>query len=115
MLEAVRSNLPSIYHYVRTSYADKSAVFIGDAIIWAEEGVHQGDPLGPLLLSLTIHPLLQNSSFELALGYLDDVTLAGPLMTLANELDLISVSASRMGLQLNTSKSEIICEVSCAG
>ena len=44
----------------------------------SEEGPQQGDPLGPLLFCSTIHPLITSLSSGLTLGYLDNLTLAGP-------------------------------------
>jgi len=41
------------------------------------EGPQQGDPMGPLLFSNAIHPLLASLKSELTLGYLNDLTLGG--------------------------------------
>ena len=50
-------------------------------VIPSQEGVHQGDPLGPVLFATTIHPILseiQNNIPEATLlAYLDDVFLLG--------------------------------------
>ena len=54
----------------------------------SEEGPQQGDPLGPLLSSLTIHPLLMSLKSELRIGFLDDVTLGGPEDVVSEDLTL---------------------------
>jgi len=51
-----------------------------------EEGPQQGDPLGPLLFCNTIQPLLSSLNSELNLGYLDDMTAAGPADTVASDV-----------------------------
>ena len=43
-----------------------------------KEGIQQGDPLGPLLFCLCVHPLLESIIAPLCIGYMDDLTLGGP-------------------------------------
>ena len=51
------------------------------SVIPSEEGVHQGDPLGPFLFALSIHPIinrLQKKHSNLTiLAYLDDIFVVG--------------------------------------
>lgn len=58
VLEAVNLSLPSSYPFVHAAYASDSFLFFGGDTLLSQEGVQQGDPLGPLLLSLTTSPLL---------------------------------------------------------
>ena len=44
--------------------------------------VQQGDSLGPLLFSLTIHPMLKTLKSEFKTFYLDDGTIGAPLRML---------------------------------
>ena len=44
-----------------------------------QEGTQQCDPIGLLPFSNTLQPILLPMSSELPLGYLDDLTLGGPI------------------------------------
>jgi len=75
-----------LYTFCYSAYSHPSTLFYGSYIISSEEGPQQGNPLSPLLFSNTIQPLLSSLSSELNLGYLDDVTLAGPADTVASDV-----------------------------
>jgi hypothetical protein len=109
ILEASRSALPEAYAYIHSAYAAHSALWFGEAEFSSEEGVHQGDPLGPLLFCLAIHPLLLSCRSELRVGYLDDVSLGGDLSTVAQDVDILRCEAAKLGLTLNDKKCEVIC------
>ena len=109
ILDSVNRHIPELYAYVHAAYGSASNLFFGETKIVSAEGVQQGDPLGPLLFSLAMHPVLQDSRADLVLGYLDDVTLGGKLEDLSEEVGRIQTQAAEMGLTLNESKSEVIC------
>ena len=93
IMEAVSASVPEIYNYVHASYATSSNLSFGDHIIPSDEGVQQGDPLGPLLFCITIHPLLSSCAAELRLGYLDDITLGGDTKLLGTEVKKLRQNA----------------------
>ena len=55
----------------------------------------QGDPLGPLLFSNTLQPLLP--SLELILGFLDDFSLGGHQNQVTRDVQQIIEVGVRMG------------------
>ena len=73
-LEAARQFAPEIFHFVYSCYAAPSSLNIRGTILHSTEGVQQGDPLGPLLFCLAIHPLMQQLKSEVCVFYLDDGT-----------------------------------------
>ncbi|GJZ95308.1 putative reverse transcriptase domain-containing protein [Tanacetum coccineum] len=81
LLHEVRVKCPSISLWVNFLYGQTSRLYIGDTHIWSAIGVQQGDPLGPLLFALILHPLLHKikDSCKLLLHawYLDDGTVIG--------------------------------------
>src|SRR5215471_17698081 len=108
VLHAISTKLPEIYRFCFTSYSEASFLQFGDRSILSQEGVQQGDPLGPLLFCLTLHPILSSLSSKLRLGYLDDVTLGGSAASVNSDVSTILSSGSAIGLQLNQSKCETI-------
>ena len=110
MLEAVRKAAPELLPFVHSAYEKSSSLFCGGSILLSQEGVQQGDPLGPLLFCLTIHPMVLQLRSEFRVFYMDDGTLGGSLPDVLEDLQLVESSASELGLQLNRSKSELICD-----
>lgn len=113
MLFAVSDRLPQIYKFCWASYHSSSILQFGDKAVVSAEGVQQGDPLGPLLFCLTLHPLLTSLSSKLKLGYLDDVTLGGNIGALSHDVSEILARGASIGLCLNASKCEFICHAEC--
>ena len=83
MLSSVHSRIPELYAYCRSAYGQPSCLFFGPYTVSSQECAQQGDPLGLLLFSNTIHPMLSSLQAELKLGYLDDITLGGPVEIVA--------------------------------
>jgi len=110
MLLAVHSRIPELYAFCRSAYSQPSHLFFGSYTISSEEGAQQGDPIGPLLFCNTIHPMLTSLQSELNLDYLDDVTLGGPVETVASDVAEIVRVGSEMGLSLNVGKCELIAQ-----
>jgi hypothetical protein len=76
----------------------------------SNEGPQQGDPIGPLMFSNTVQPLLASLAAELTLGYLDDLTLGGHQDEVAKDVERIISEGRNMGLLLNISKCELITD-----
>ncbi len=83
MLRAVADQVPGIYKFCLLSYGGPTELKFGDHIICSEEGAQQGDPLGPLLFCLAVHPLLTSLRSDLRVAYMDDVTLGGRSSTMS--------------------------------
>ena len=109
ILEAVKSSIPELFLFVSSAYSVPSYLVCGDSIILSE-GVQQGDPLGPLLFCLTLHPLLSQLQSELKIFYLDDGTVGGSTESVLHDLHYLESGAAELGLHLNQSKSELICD-----
>jgi hypothetical protein len=84
----------------------------------AAAGVQQGDPLGPLILALVLHPLIHkiidSCNLLLHVWYLDDGTIIGDSEEVAKSLDIIRATGPGLGLHLNIRKTEIFWP-SCDG
>ena len=108
VLEAALEHIPELYPFVYCCYSTSSHLFFDKHILSSQEGVQQGDPLGPLLFCLAIHPLVKKLSSELKIFYLDDGLIGGSTSDVLEDIRLIQREAARIGLQLNLSKSELI-------
>ena len=108
MLQAVQNFVPDLLPFVHASYSSPSSLFWSDKIIQSAEGVQQGDPLGPLLFCLTIHPLVSQLKSELCVWYLDDSSTGGPAEDVKHDLEVIVCEGAALGLHLNERKSEVI-------
>ena len=109
MLEAVRELVPDIYPVVYSAYSSPSILYWGARHIQSAGGVQQGDPLGPPLFCLSLHCHCTQLKSEFCVMYLDDVTVGGAMEDILHDLTIIK-NLEKMGLTLNNSKSEIICE-----
>ena len=100
---------PQLAHLVFASYGAESSLIFGEEIIASAEGIQQGDPLGPLLFCLTLHPILQLLRSDFKVFYMDDGTIGGNYEVVAEDLTRFEINAASLGLHLNRGKSEVIC------
>jgi len=108
VLEAVATSCPDLLPFVSSAYGSPSTLWLGDKVLSSEEGVQQGDPLGPLLFCLSIQPLLLNSGCEFVTGYLDDLGFGDTVQRLAERIPALETEARTFGLSLNHTKCEIL-------
>lgn len=107
MLNQVLEKVPSLYPFLSQCYRNPSHLFFGNNIIPSEVGCQQGDPCGPMLFSLTIHPLVKSITSDLNVWYLDDATLADTPENVLENFKIIVKMAKEIGLQINPSKCEL--------
>ena len=113
-----RRHLRGLSAWMESCYSCHPLLHLGKDVIHSCCGVQQGDPLGPLGFSLTLHLIVERIKAEvpsLALNawYLDDGTLVGPPEGLSAALDIIERDSPPLGLHLNRAKSLLFVPSQC--
>lgn len=107
VLSRVKESFPEFFHFVNQIYRSPKLLSFRDKILLSQRGVQQGDPLGPVLFCLALHPLITSLKSEFNCWYLDDGTLADNSDTVFEDLQQIIAGSQALGLSLNNSKCEI--------
>ena len=110
MFQEVRSRIPSMAAWVENCFGSQPFLYFGDDKIFSSCGVQQGDPLGPLCCTLTLHPVIEQIKREITgllvnAWYLDDGTLCGSNRDFYSALTIIESQGPSRGLLLNKNKS----------
>nr|GFC40268.1 hypothetical protein [Tanacetum cinerariifolium] len=96
---------------VEFCYSNQARLYYEEHMLWLCQRVQQGDPLGPLLFVLVLHPLICKirDSFSLSLyaWYLDDDTIVRDTLVVGKVLDLFIDDGLECGLYLNIHKTKV--------
>ena len=98
-----------LFPFVYFAYCSTSLLFRGDKTLESAEGVQQGDPLGPLLFCLSVHHLIEQLTSDSKLFYLDDGSSGDSCEDVLRDFKNADKTAGDFGLQLNRSKSVVVC------
>lgn len=87
-------------------------MYNGDDIIPCTAGVQQGDPLGPLLFAMGLHPIVETIQREcpsllMNAWYLDDGTIVGKTEDVYKAFTILREMSPEYGLELNLKKCEL--------
>ena len=112
MLKAVANSVPGIAAFTNSCYSQHSQLFYDKFVVSSESGIQQGDPIGPLLFSLTLWPIIekiQETAPELQQHswYLDDGVLVGSEDDLIRSWDLLCQLGPDRGLHIRVDKCEL--------
>ena len=108
VLEDVLESVPQIFSYIWQAYAKSTYLFLGEQeFIMSQEGVQQGDPLGPFLYALTTMAITRKCKSSLNIWYLDDGFIGGRVDDVLSDYKAIKETSESLGLVLNPSKCEL--------
>ena len=103
--------LPELEAWVRWCYSCSGELRFGPHRLKASAGVQQGDPLGPLLLSLMVLELMDRvgevEGIHFFVWYLDDGIFIGEQSAISSLLCKLQSVGPDLGIHLNLPKCEV--------
>ena len=109
MIDSVSKLMPELLPFVMFCYGNHSPLYYEGSTISSQSGVQQGDALGPLLFSLSLHSVLQQAQqdCEWVRAYLDDVVGCGTVADLESFFSHLGPAAECAGLFITETKCEL--------
>lgn len=107
LLTQIKDKLPDVYPFLWQCYGSPTKLIYKDKLLSSEVGCQQGDPLGPAIFSLVIHPIIKRLESKFNVWYLDDGTLGGEANTILKDLKFLIEEFKLIGLELNFGKCEL--------
>lgn len=107
LLTEIQKEIPNLYPYLWQCYSSPSNLMYNNHSIFSAVGCQQGDPLGPAIFSLAIHPIISALKSKFNIWYLDDGSLGGESSCVLNDLSFLIRKFHEIGLDLNMSKCEL--------
>ena len=111
------AHFPRMIAYVRSFYGMPSTLMYQSGTrlfaISSEEGVQQGDPLGPFAFALAVHSLFLKAKAALDSrgcfkAYLDDASISGEAANVASSIRVMVENGPRYGYVINPRKSRVL-------
>ena len=114
-IRQLKTFYPGLFPFVASCYRGPGPLFFGSgsfaATLYSQNGIHQGDPLGPLLFSLAIEPIIAQVNGELGSNvsptFLDDLFLVGPAAAVLEVLSNLREWGSKISLNLRIDKCQL--------
>jgi hypothetical protein len=102
VLEESLKDTPTLFNSLKFCLSRSSPLFCGEKTLFAESGVPQGCPLGPVAFGLAIQPVIRTISDKMGLiwnvWYLDDGLLVGDPEKLGMALLYLETELRKRGL-----------------
>ena len=114
LLSECSTHFPELLPWASWCYSQHPILWHPLGRLRSEQGVQQGDPLGPLFFSLVLNILVSKitssgvcADLSYHAWYLDDGVLAGPRSAVLRALTIIQDQGPSLGLIINIPKCEI--------